>query len=258
MKRFETRVLKKNEFTLIELLVVVAIIAVLAGILLPALSSAKRKAKSVLCMSNQKQTSVTYLLYADDYNGIMPARDNAAGDGTPYGERWAFSGIYLLAGGYVAEGQGEAYTCTEADEDNNSNYDSGFWAHSTFGFNSMTYTKYGDGWESAMLGDAKFETSTDNTEALWFIYAYHVPKPDDMLMLIDSKSNGVAKSAGYFHRGTWGHSRPVWMAHSPELISSTFFDGHSERISRNKFEDLVGATRYTESWNYMFDPEQGW
>ncbi len=66
------RHLKQAGFTLIELLVVIAIIAILASMLLPALAKAKAKAKATRCLSNERQISIGYLLYAGDNSDYLP------------------------------------------------------------------------------------------------------------------------------------------------------------------------------------------
>lgn len=64
---------KKTWFTLIELLIVVAIIAILASMLLPAINKARERAKATKCISNLKQVTTACLMYADDYKGYLTA-----------------------------------------------------------------------------------------------------------------------------------------------------------------------------------------
>jgi len=62
----------RQGFTLIELLTVIAIIAVLAAILLPALSKARARSQGIFCLNNTRQLTLAWQLYADDHEGMLP------------------------------------------------------------------------------------------------------------------------------------------------------------------------------------------
>jgi len=93
---------QRRGFTLIELLVVIAIIAILAAMLFPVFAQAKEAAKKSQCLSNQDQISLAGLMYANDYDDILPETgwDGPCSSATPgangyyaVGDQY-FSGVF--------------------------------------------------------------------------------------------------------------------------------------------------------------------
>jgi prepilin-type N-terminal cleavage/methylation domain-containing protein/prepilin-type processing-associated H-X9-DG protein len=92
------RSFSEGGFTLVELLVVIAVIALLMGVLLPALSRAREQGKRAVCLFYQKQLTTAWIMYADDNSDKI-----VCGDAEEYGDWETSSGAYACPGDHCKE-----------------------------------------------------------------------------------------------------------------------------------------------------------
>ena len=111
--------LSKKKFTLIELLVVVAIIAILAAILLPALTRSKEASRRAVCASQIRQVAMATFLYGDDFNGIYPRTIAQSKPGNGIEAIWFYGKYYdhgiLIPNNYISRGDSAIFYCPSWD-----------------------------------------------------------------------------------------------------------------------------------------------
>ena len=240
---------RSGGFTLIELLVVVAIIAILAAILLPALTRAQESARRVKCAANLKQITVATLVYIDDNDGCFP---NGGANGAyltpallmPFlglpNPRFVSTAYSSISGTshvlYCPSARGKALAVWEGQEAYLGGAFTFTGGQQCYGFNDRLegYTPYGPSFETVITRLAQVESPLPTV--FWALDAGSARY--DYIY--------VGFMSGYRHGGNWDG---VWSDLIPKPgavgFNSSFLDGHVEWISQEKFNQwFFGSPSY--------------
>ncbi len=250
----ETRVgRRKPGFTLIELLVVIAIIAILAAMLLPALSKAKAKAKTITCVSNNKQIAMAMFMYANDCGDRLPPINEGGWAGfTP---NWWF--VILDKGKYVPSTtqSNNVWRCPTVKDTDLSYSVAAYFGQQMYGYGPVEdnvtggekgVIRFGRDMSNRLLGSRKLgELKTTST--LWLMGDVGMPKIDTPA---SAQPTGYYTEIVTYQPVTTGFSigppyKQAACRHDGRAVFSSC-DGHAEswkwRDLRSNKNDVFGTT----------------